>query len=120
MDDFISACFFLQFAKPVPYDVIMGHMVSAIKHLDQPVVEPIYDPPWSSKDSPLFAFFDLNVIEYLVFALREQDPIGCKMLIKRLKMPVYANTHDATILFDLFSMRLFVWYCQKLIRKVCK
>jgi hypothetical protein len=108
----LSAAVLLQFQTPVPYSQIFQLLKPAIPGLAGTIKKPYYDPPWQLRSSPIYAFVDINVIEYVGSQLGH-DLDAIDFLERRVKKSMYIPGIGGA-LEEGFRMRVLVWWLWKL------
>jgi hypothetical protein len=108
----LSAAVLFQFQNPVPYSKIFQLLKPAIQGLAGTIKKPYYDPPWQLQSSPIYAFVDINVIEYVGSQLGN-DQNAIDFLERRVKKSMYIPGIGGD-LEEGFRMRVLVWYLRKL------
>ncbi|KAJ3303149.1 hypothetical protein HDV03_004137 [Kappamyces sp. JEL0829] len=119
--DYISTCVLLQFGRPVPYDTILPNLKLALPQLMGTLASPISDPPFLNDHSAFYAFFDVQIIEWLLVNVKGKEPLVTQMLLSRLKQKMYQKEKDKedSTAYLLFARKILVWYLQKLISQIC-
>lgn len=112
----LTAAVLLQFQHPVPYSQIFELLKPVIGGVKGTIMKPFYDPPWQLESSPLYAFVDINVIEFVGSQLK-QDAMALEFLERRVKKSIYIPGVGG-VLQEGFRNRILVWYLRKLCAKI--